>query len=119
MIGRLTAMAYRAAAVNGDPHPAWITAVLTTQARALTSATPGDYVPGSSHVRAYLITMRGHFIANEAPRPPGAKAPTGRYLSLVINATTFDGSDFGIGSRPPPVRPAALGPVTYLTGRGR
>jgi hypothetical protein len=116
-IGRLTAVAYRAATVNGDPHPAWITVVLTTQARALTSATPGDYVPGSAHVRAYLITMRGHFTAAEASRPPGAKAPSGRYVSLVIDAATFRDSDFGIGDRPPPVRPAALGPVTYLTGR--
>ncbi len=50
-IGRLTAIAHRAATINGDPHPAWITAVLTTRAKALTSATPGDYVPGSATSR--------------------------------------------------------------------
>jgi hypothetical protein len=117
-IPRLTAIAHRAATINGDPHPAWITAVLTTRAKALTSATPGDYVPGSAHVKVFLITMRGHLIAREATGPPGAKAPTGRYLSLVIDAKTFQGLDFGIGPKPPPVPPASLGPVTYLTGRG-
>jgi hypothetical protein len=63
-------------------------------------------------------TMRGRFIAREATGPPGAKAPTGRYLSLVIDAKTFRGLDFGISPKPPPVPPASLGPVTYLTGPG-
>jgi hypothetical protein len=117
-IGRLTAIAHRAATVNGDPNPAWITAVLTTRAKALTSATPGDYVPGSAQVRVFLITMRGHFTATDSTGPAGAKATTGRYLSLVIDAKTLQGLDFGIGPKPPPVLPASLGPVTYLTGRG-
>ena len=117
-IGRLTAMAHHAAILNGDAAPAWITAVLTTRAMALTSATPGDHVPGSAHVKVFLITMRGHFTAEEASMPPGAKAPTGRYLSLVIDAKTFQGLDFGISPTPPPVPPASLGPVTYLTGHG-
>jgi hypothetical protein len=120
-IGRLTAAAHRAAIANGDRTPAWITAVVTTQSKALTSATPGDYVPGSAHARVYLITMRGKFTATLASRPAGAKAPTGRYLSLVIDAKTFRGLDAGIGPKPPPVPPASLGPVTYLhpTGSGR
>src|SRR5712671_7056988 len=57
VIGRLTAMAHRAAAINGDSVPAWITAVVTTHAKALTSATPGDYLPGSGHTKVFLITM--------------------------------------------------------------
>jgi hypothetical protein len=117
-IARLTAIARRAATVNGDSHPEWITAVATTGAKALTSATPGDYVPGSARVKVFLITMRGHFTATGASGPPGAKAPTGRYVSLVINARTFQGLDFGISPGPPPVPPASLGPVTYLAGDG-
>jgi hypothetical protein len=92
--------------------------VLTTHAKALTSATPGDHVPGSAHVAVFLITMRGRFTARQATGPPGATAPAGRYLSLVIDATTFRGLDFGISPKPPPVPPASLGPVTYLTGPG-
>jgi hypothetical protein len=113
-IPRLTAIAQRAAAVNGDSRPRWITAVMTTRAKALTSATPGDYVPGSAGVRVFLITMRGHFTAVDASVPPGAKAPTGQYVSLVVNAQTFQGLDFGISVSPPPVSPASLGPLTYL-----
>jgi hypothetical protein len=118
-IGRLTAIARRAATLNGDPAPAWITAVMTTRAKALTSATPGDYVPGSARTAVFLITMRGHFTAVNATGPPGAKAPTGRYLSLVVDAKTFRGLDAGISPRAPPVAPASLGPVTYLSGRGQ
>ena len=118
-IGRLTAMAHRAAAINGDSAPAWITAVVTTHAKALTSATPGDYSPGSARIKVFLITMRGHFTARDATGPSGAKAPTGRYLSLVIAAGTFQGLDFGIGPTPPPVPPASLGPVIYLPVRGQ
>jgi hypothetical protein len=117
-IVRLTAIARRAAAANGDSHPEWITAVVTTRAKALTSATPGDYVPGSARVRVFLITMRGHFTAIGGSWPPGAKAPAGRYVSLVINARTFQGLDFGISPKPPPVPPGSLGPVTYLVGDG-
>jgi hypothetical protein len=83
-------MAHRAAAINGDSAPAWITAVVTTHAKALTSATPGDYLPGSGHTQ----------------------------VSLVIDARTFRGLDFGISPGPPPVLPGSLGPLTYLSGRG-
>jgi hypothetical protein len=49
---RLTVIAERAARLNGDRHPVWVTAVLTTHAQALTSATPGDLIPGADGVRA-------------------------------------------------------------------
>ena len=113
-IGALTAIAAKAARGNGDASPAWVTVVVTTRAKALTSATPGDHVPGSAHVKVYLITMHGKFVASNASRPPGAPAPRGRYLSLVIDARTFRGLDSGISQKPPPVRPASLGPVTHL-----
>jgi len=111
-------LASRAAKANGDVSPQWMTAVLTTHARALTSATPGDFVPGGG-VRVYLVTMRGHFTAYQSSPPPGAALPTGRYLSIVVDARTFQVLDFGLSPNPPPVSPASLGPVTYLTGRGR
>jgi hypothetical protein len=117
-IGRLTAIAHRAASINGDPAPAWITVGMTTHAKALTVATPGDYIPGSADVKVFLIIMRGHFTAREVSVPPGAKAPAGQYLSLVIDARTFQGLDFGLDRKPPPVPLTSLGPVTYLTGHG-
>jgi hypothetical protein len=113
-IPRLTAMAERIAKGNGDATPTQVTVVLTTHAKALTSATPGDTVPGTGKIRVYLISMRGHFVANDVSVPPGAAAPKGRYLSVVVDARTFSGLDLGIGPSPPPVSPASLGPVTYL-----
>jgi hypothetical protein len=64
----------------------------------------------------FLITMRGHFTV--AAGPSRAKPPTGQYLSLVIDAKTLQGLDFGVSPKPPPVPPASLGPVTRLTGCG-
>jgi hypothetical protein len=118
-IPRLTAIGGRAAAANGDTAPpwmtaVWMTAVLTTHAKALTSATPGDFVPGTGDIPVFLITMRGDFVATAASRPAGAAAPAGRYLPIVVDAATFQVLDSGLSPSPLPVSPASLGPVTYL-----
>jgi hypothetical protein len=113
-IPRLTAMADRAVKVNGGLPVAWATVVVTTRAKALTSATPGDSIPNDQRTVVYLVTIKGHFTAYLYSGPPGSHAPTGTYLSEVIDATTFAGLDSGLGSKPPPVSPASLGPVTYL-----
>src|SRR5215831_5401905 len=112
-IPRLRAIAKRFAKLNGGHALTQATAVLTTHRKALTSATPGDFVPGSGGVPVYLVTMQGRFTV-DAPRPPGAAAPTGRYASLVVDAHTFAGLDMGVGDNPPPVSPDSLGPVTDL-----
>jgi hypothetical protein len=112
-VPRLRALAQRFAKLSGGHALTQATAVLTTHRKALTSATPGDFVPGSGGVPVYLVTMQGRFTVN-APRPPGAAAPTGRYASLVLDARTFAGLDMGVGDNPPPVAPESLGPVTDL-----
>jgi hypothetical protein len=91
-----------------------VSVVVTTHEKALTSATPGDTEPFNQHTIVYLVTMKGHFVAEAASRPSGAHAPTGTYLSIVINARTFEVTDFGLSHKPPPVAPASFGPVTYL-----
>jgi hypothetical protein len=113
-VHRLTAMAEQAAKQNGGRTLSWTSAVVTTHEKALTSATPGDTVPIGEKTVVYLVTMKGHFIAEAASVPPGGRAPTGTYMSLVIDAKTFQGLDFGLSSKPPPVAPASLGPLTYL-----
>lgn len=113
-VHRLTAIADRAVKLNGGRPVVSATAVVTTHAKALTSATPGDTTPGAKAI-VYLVTIKGHFVCGLCSVPPGAHAPTGTYMSLVIDARTFKGSDFSIRPKAPPVPPASFGPVTYLT----
>jgi len=112
---RLDQIARNFASVNGDARPTWIDAVITTHANALKSATPGDTEPAGNRTNVYLITMRGHFIGRMASVPLGAHLPTGRYISIVINARTFTIMDWGLSPNAPPVSAASLGPVRYLT----
>jgi hypothetical protein len=112
-VHRLTAIADRAVTLNGGHPVAWATAVVTTHAKALTSATPGDTAPGGKAI-VYLVTIKGHFVCDLCSVPPGGHAPAGAYVSIVINAKTFAGTDSGIAPMPPPVPPARFGPVTYL-----
>ena len=113
---RLDGIARGFAKANGDARPAWINAVITTHARALASATPGDSEAAGARSDVYLITMRGHFTGHMASVPPGAKLPTGNYISIVINARTFTVMDWGLSPAAPPVSPASLGPVRNLRG---
>jgi hypothetical protein len=117
-ISRLTALASRTATDNGDSTPSWVTAVFTTRAKALTSASPDEYIPGSGHVLVFLVTMKGRFMDTDSFGPPGSAVPTGRYLSLVVDAKTFRVLDYGLSGKPPRVSPASLGPVTVLRVRG-
>lgn len=34
----------------------------------------------------YLVTFHGNYVAHDAPVPPGASAPTGQYLTLIVDA---------------------------------
>ena len=111
---RLTAMADRAARAHGGAAPAWASAVVTTHEKALTSATPGDIVYVGEKAIVYLVTMKGHFIAGAVSVPLGGHAPTGSYMSIVVDARTFKTLDVGLSSKSPPVAPASFGPVTYL-----
>jgi hypothetical protein len=113
-VSRLDAIAIRTARLNGDPRPAWITAVVTTHGKALESATPGDTEPTGNGTTVYLVTMKGTFTDNLAPGPSGSAAPRGRYLSIVINARSFAVTDFGLSERAPAVSPGSLGPVRNL-----
>lgn len=113
-VQRLTSLAERANRVDGSKPVLWASVVRTTRDRALTSATPGDLVSSGGSAAVYLITMRGSFTACNASVPFGARLPTGRYLSLVVDAATFAVTDSGLSEHPPPVAPASLGPVTYL-----
>jgi len=112
-IHRLTAIASGAVKVNGGHPAAWATAVVTTLAKALTSATHGDTQPGGKAI-VYLVTIKGHFVCNLCSGPSGARAPAGTYMSIVIDAKNFKGTAFGLSPKPPAVPPVQFGPVTHL-----
>jgi hypothetical protein len=112
-VPRLDAIVASFARENGGKQPEWATAVITTHAKALESATPGD-TEGQGATVVYLVTMKGHFTASEASVPAGAALPTGSYLSVVVNARTFRITDSGLSPKAPPVSPASLGPVRRL-----
>ncbi len=116
-IPRLRAIADRAAKENGGAVPSWISAVVTTQEEALTSATPGAVVPAGGKTVVYLVTMKGHFKFERGPRllsGPRTHALTLNYQSLVVIAKTFEVTAGGLGPKPPPVAPSSLGPVSWL-----
>ena len=115
-IPRLTAIADHAAKENGDAAPSWISAVVTTQEKALDSVDGGGGPGGDTVV--YLVTMKGHFTWPRAGPVPlsgqPARAPTGHYLYVMVSAETFDQIARGLRPSPPPVAPADPGPVTWL-----
>lgn len=116
-IPRLKAIAGQLAKENGHTVPSWMSAVVTTQEKALASINGGSGPGGKTVV--YLVTMKGHFKWGGS-RPVPGHVTTGRYLSLVVSAQTwrwrriFDVIALGLSPTPPPVSPSSLGPVTWL-----
>src|SRR5258707_11473054 len=84
-IPRLRAIADRAAKENGGAVPSWISAVVTTQEKALTSATPGAVVPTGGNTVVYLVTMKGHFKFERGPRGLGPQARGHRTHAPALN----------------------------------
>jgi hypothetical protein len=103
---RILEIALKAAAGAGDPAPTLIQHSAGTRYRA-NLVDSGDVVVGSQW--SYLIAERGHFILNGAPIPPGARAPKGTVLTLIVNARTGEVTDSGLSDRYPHL--ARLGPV--------
>ena len=119
-IPQLTAIADQLARENGGAVASWVSAVVTTQDRALASATPGAGGPGGETV-VYLVTMKGQFTRERGPRLLGPQAPEPRtqappltYQSVVVGAKTLQVIALGLSPGPPPVAPSGLGPVTWL-----
>lgn len=110
----LTAIMLRMGGLDGDAKPAWIQAVSTNRAAALTVATPGDTVPGSAGQHAYLVIMKGNFTITDAPVPKGSPAPAGHYLAVTFNPATFEMMDLGLSNRAPGNALQSFGPVAEL-----
>ena len=51
--------------------------------------------PGAADVPIYVVEMQGHFVLDNAPRPPGAKSPRGSIMILLV--PVGDGAQGGAG----------------------
>jgi hypothetical protein len=118
-IPKLQTFASRVAKAVGDPHPIWVKAVMTTHAKALRVATPGDKVYNRLTQPVYLIVMRGKFTAYAASVPAGGRVPTGTYFAVVITTRGFQVMDDGLSNRAPSMPLSELGPVSILSSRHR
>lgn len=77
-------------------HVATAEAVRSAHARAV-RVTMGDVVHGNQPVWVIQVGGRREFVCNACSRPAGAAAPRGRFLLLVVDATTLKAFDSGIG----------------------
>jgi hypothetical protein len=57
----------------------------------------------------YVISLRGDFVCS-CPVPTGVALPTGHVLTLVVDATSLDVTDFSVGD---------TGPDSSVFGPGR
>lgn len=71
-------------------------AVRSTHATAV-RVTMGDIVQGNQPVWVIQVEGRTEFVCNACSRLAGAAAPRGRFLTLVVDATTLQADDGGIG----------------------
>jgi hypothetical protein len=102
------------AAEAGDNTPTDISysaLVTRNQANAVSS---GAWIgpPYGSATGFYLVVAHGNFTATDAPIPNGVAVPTGTVMTLVVNATTGEVTDSGIGNTTPDM--STLGPVTTI-----
>jgi hypothetical protein len=109
-IDRLTALSIELASEAGDSAPEAAWAVFTTRQEADLLAS-GAYV--NSNQPVYLVRIQGQFALLDASRPAGQQAPTGRFLTYVVDAVTWRVLDSGVGDRT--IDLSVLGPVTTLT----
>lgn len=98
-------VALRAAVEAGDPRPTLIQHSVGSRVKAnLVASGEG----GGGEQRSYLIAERGHFVLRDVGI--GNQTIRGSVITLVFNAKTRDGTDYGLQNNYPNL--AALGPVT-------
>lgn len=105
---RIRRIALRAAAGGKDPHPALIQHAEGTRFEANLLA-GGDLVYDWHW--AYLVAIKGKF-RFKVSGPPGTGSKARKYtvITIVLDAKTGQGEDFGLSNRYPDL--AKLGPVT-------
>jgi hypothetical protein len=83
-----------------------------SQHAAAVRLTSDAIVPGHEAVWAIQVEGVHEFVCRTCPAPAGARLPSGRFITLVIDAETFDETDFGV--EPDRVDLGELGTVIEL-----
>jgi hypothetical protein len=81
----LRRLAEGAASDMGVENPSDVRVFATTFGAAGMALREAPPVSGRTGAPVYVVTMRGGFVAEDAPRPPGTRAPRGPMLSLIVN----------------------------------
>lgn len=94
-------IALKAARQAGDSHPILIQHADGRRDEANGIAF-GEVVPG--YTWCDLIAIRGRFGLNDVSSPPGAKAPAGTVMTLLVDAKTGERLDFGVSDHYPELK---------------
>ncbi|MEA5055426.1 MAG: hypothetical protein VB093_18570 [Propionicimonas sp.] len=84
-----------ATSLGRGQQPVTAEAVLTTRGRA-EAALDSQSQPSEAGQAVWLLQLRGLFVCDSCSRPAGAEAPVGSAVQLVLDATSFEGSTFGL-----------------------
>lgn len=81
----------------------------TTTRQTAVAAVDGSRVDEVAAARpVYVVVMHGQFTLNNVPRPPGAPAPSGAVLTLVVDQEAGVLSDIGLTRQDPRLPPAVV-----------
>lgn len=70
-----------------------------SQHAAAVRLTSGAIVSGNRDVWAIQIEGVHEFVCRQCSRPLSARPPSGRFITIVIDAKTFESSDWGLASQ--------------------
>lgn len=110
---KLLAAADRAAKANGGTAR-HVEAVETTRAKA---ADLDGHSNRDQTEAIWVVQVSGdHYICGACSMPPGAKAPEGDYITMVLRASDYESTDGGMGPRAANL--ASMGDVEVLRNDG-
>jgi hypothetical protein len=104
----LSDVARRRAAANGEPKPSKISFVRTTRQKANNAL--GSKVNDDRDV--YLVQVTGEFTVHEPQAPAQQAPPSGKSMTLIVDASTGQVIDWGVAKDPEDI--SALGTISSL-----
>lgn len=109
MLAQLRDISLRIASNTGDSHPTSGRVWATSRSRATMLL---DETRADTDQPSYVIVLNGNFAATDAPHPAGAPVPTGSVLTLVLDPSSGEITDFGVHKFSPDM--TSVGPGTDL-----